>query len=69
MIIRSHAGKKNHHGFTLIKVNDKIVSTVDGTVTGYEISVVFSRDELTATVKTKSTNHSTFTYHGKESEG
>lgn len=55
-------------GFTLIKVNDKIVSTADGIEAGSAISVVFSRAELTATVKTKSSHHSTSTYHGKESE-
>jgi len=55
-------------GFTLIRVNDKIVSTADGIRVGSEISVVFSRDELTATVNSKSSHHSKPTYHGKESE-
>ena len=49
-------------GFALIKVKDKIVSTADGIGTGSEISVVFSRHELKATVNEKSP------HHGKEFE-
>lgn len=49
-------------GFALIKVKDTIVSTADGIGTGSEISVIFSRNELKATVNEKSP------YHGKEFE-
>jgi exodeoxyribonuclease VII large subunit len=44
-------------GFTLIKLNNKIVSTAEGIGVGTEISVLFSRDELIVTVNTKSSHH------------
>jgi len=44
-------------GFTLIKLNNKIVSTADGIGAGTEISIVFSRDELNVTVNSKSPHH------------
>ncbi len=44
-------------GFTLVKINNKIVSTADGIGAGTEILVVFSRDELKVTVNSKSPHH------------
>lgn len=44
-------------GFTLIKLNNKIVSTADEIVAGTEISILFSRDELNVTVNTKTPHH------------
>jgi exodeoxyribonuclease VII large subunit len=44
-------------GFTLIKINNKIVSTADGIDAGTEILVVFSLDELKVTVNSKSPHH------------
>ena len=45
-------------GFTLIKVNDKIVSNANGIDVGSKISVLFSKEELTAIVNSKSSHPS-----------